>query len=116
MALSERKNLYSQALTVSANVIESFDITHFSGCAVTVKSPAGAAGSVKLQYSNINSSVAADWTDIPTSIIAASATLVAAGSVTLASFAGIHAGFVRAVVTVSAGAGNFDIYYLAKDF
>jgi hypothetical protein len=111
MARSEKKILKALPLTVSANAIESIDITNFSGCAITVISPAGAAGTFKLQYSNINSPNAADWTDIPSASLA----IVASGGSTL-DISNTHAGFVRAVITLSAGAGNYDIYYLSKDF
>jgi hypothetical protein len=111
MARSEKKILKTQPLTVSTNQIESFDITNFSGVAVTVISPAGAVGTLKVQYSNINSPNLADWTDIPSATIA----VVASGGVTL-DISNTHAGFVKAVITLSAGAGNYDIYYLAKDF
>ena len=111
MARSERKVLKATPLTVSTNQIESLDITNFSGCAITVISPAGAVGTFKLQYCNTNSSNLTDWTDIPS----ASLPIVASGGSTL-DISNTHAGFVKAVVTLSAGAGNYDIYYLAKDF
>lgn len=118
MARSERKNLTGVTLANTANNIEAFDITNFSGVSVTVRSNNVATnGSVKLQYSNKLSSDSADWTDVPVSIAPASVALVANGSATIASSAGIHAGFVRAVVTLAAGADtDYEIYYLAKDF
>lgn len=115
MAQTVKKNLTNVALTVATTNIEAFDVTNQVGVSVTVQSPAGAAGSVKLQMSNINSSNTNDWTDVPTTIIA-TGTLVASGSVTISSIAGVRAAFVRAVVTVSAGAGNYNIYYLAKEY
>ena len=116
MAQTIKKNLFSQALTVTTNNIEALDVTNHVGVSVTVRSPAGGAGSVKLQMSNIgNSATATDWTDVPTTICA-TGTLVASGSVTISTIAGIRAAFVRAVVTVSAGAGNYDIYYVAKEY
>lgn len=120
MARSERKNLTGLTFGNTTNYVESFDITNFSGVAVTVKSKNGStSGTVKLQYTNINpvTVVDADWTDVPTTIAAASVALVANGSATIASIAGVHAGFVRAVVTLSAGADtDYEVYYLAKDF
>lgn len=115
MAQTVKKNLTGVALTVATTAIESFDVTNQVGVSVTVKSPAGAAGTFKLQMSNINSTLDADWTDVPTTI-AATGTLVASGSATVSTISGIRAAFVRAVVTVSAGAGNYNIYYLAKEY
>ncbi len=111
MARSENKRLKAAPLIVGANQIESFDITNFSGCAITIISPVGAAGTFKLQYSNTNSANLADWTDIPSATLP----IVANGGSTL-DISNTHAGFVKAVVTLSAGAGSYDIYYLAKDF
>lgn len=111
MARSENKRLKTTPLIVGTNQIESLDITNFSGCAITVISPIGAVGNFKLQYSNTNSSNLLDWTDIPSATLP----VVAGGGSTL-DISNTHAGFVKAVVTLSAGAGNYDIYYLAKDF
>lgn len=115
MAQTVKKNLTNVALTVATTAIEAFDVTNQVGVSVTVQAPAGAAGSVKLQMSNINSATAADWTDVPTTIVAVG-TLVASGSVTISTISGLRAAFVRAVVTVSAGAGNYNVYYLAKEY
>lgn len=111
MARSEKKILTNVALTNTANNLEVFDITNFSGVSITLVSPAAATGTLKLQYCNFNSTTDADWTDIPTASLA----VVASGSVTL-NTGSIHAGFIKPVVTLSAGAGNYDVYYLAKDF
>lgn len=115
MAQTVKKNLKNVALIVAANNIEAFDVTNQVGVSVTVQSPVGATGTVKLQFSNINSTNDADWTDVPTTI-APTGTLVANGSVTISSISGVRAAFVRAVVTLTAGAGNYNIYYLAKEY
>lgn len=111
MARSERKILPAVALTVTTTPLESFDITNFSGVAVTLTAPALGAGTLKIQYCNFNSALDADWTDIPTASLA----VVASGSVTI-NVPTLHAGFIRPVVTLSAGAGDYTAYYLAKDF
>lgn len=115
MAQTAKKNLIGVPLTVATTNIESFDITNQVGVSVTVQGPASAAGTFKLQMSNVNSSTSADWTDVPTTIIA-TGTLVSSGSATISSIAGIRAAFVRVVITVSAGAGDYNIYYLAKEY
>jgi len=114
MAQTAKKNL-TVALSVATTNIEAFDITNQVGVSVTVQGPASAAGTFKLQMSNINSATSADWTDVPSTIIT-TGTLVSSGSATISSIAGIRAAFVRVVVTVSAGAGNYNIYYLAKEY
>lgn len=114
MAQTIRKNL-TVSLTVATTAIESFDVTNHVGVSVTVKAPASGAGTFKLQFTNIVSATDADWTDVPTSIIA-TGTIVSGGSATISSISGIRAAFVRVVATVSAGAGSYQINYLGKEY
>lgn len=117
MARSEQKQYLAQALTVSTQTVgQPFDITNYSGIAVTIKTPALAAGSMFLQWCNLASTVDADWQAVNTTAYPnATVTLGASGSYTV-NVHGLHVGFIRIRVTLSAGPGNYDFYILAKDF
>lgn len=95
------------ALTVSANQeVIKLDITHCNGFSVQLNGIVGTAGSIKLQYSNDN----ANWMDIPS----ATATLTASAA-NIINAANLYTGFVRALVTLSAGAGTYEVYALTKE-
>jgi hypothetical protein len=97
----------SIALTVSADqVIDNIDATNCNGVSIQLNGIAGTAGSMKLQYSNDNT----NWQDIPS----ATATL-AANAANIINFAGLYAAHVRALVTLSGGAGTYNYYILAKE-
>jgi len=118
MARSEKKILSTVALTVTTQTVKdsALDITNYSGVSVSITTPAAAAGSMFLQWCNFNSAVDADWTAIPTAQYPnATVTLAASGS-QMVNVAGLHCGFVRVRVTLSAGAGNYNFFMLAKDF
>jgi hypothetical protein len=105
MARSEYKTK-SYALTVSTQNLEAFDITNYSGVSLSLIGPGTGAGSVKLQQSNDQT----NWRDI------SGATDTVASGFGLVNFHGLHSGFVRGVVTLSAGAGTYEVKYIAKDF
>lgn len=116
MARSEKKIDTTVALTVTTQTIHTIDITNYSGCSTTIKCPAAAAGSMFYEWCNINSAVDADWNAVPTAQYPnATVTLAASTSKTI-NVHGLHVGFLRVRVTLSAGAGNYDFYSLAKDF
>lgn len=116
MARSEKKIETSKALTVATHTIHVIDITNYSGCSTTIKCPSSAAGSMFYEWCNINSSDDTDWNAVPTAQYPnATVTLAASTSKTI-NVHGLHVGFLRVRVTLSAGSGNYDFYSLAKDF
>lgn len=105
MARSEYKNK-TYTLAVTTQSLDPFDITNYSGCSLSIVGPGAGAGSMKLQHSNDG----ANWKDI------AGATDTLAAGFGLINFHGLHTGFVKGVITLSAGAGDYQTKYLAKDF
>lgn len=105
MALSIQKRLSLPLIVGAGQNGPAEDITNYSGFCVSAFFP-GATGTMKLQRSNDGT----NWVDI------ASATATFSGGHALIDTATIHAAFVRPVFDISAGAGNYDVRYLAKDF
>ena len=105
MARSERK-LKTITLNAGDNELDSFDITNYSGCAVGIRGPANGAGTLKLQASMNNE----DWFDVPLASIAI------ANGVAMIQTNLQHCGFIRPHANISAGAGEYQFWYLAKDF
>lgn len=106
MARNQSKIGLTKALASGDNTTELFDLTNFSSIAYAIKGPGAGAGTLKIQGS-MNKT---DWADI-----ASATTSITSG------FAQVQATFVaypfvRAHINLSAGAGNYDIYELAKDF
>ena len=96
-----------KTLTVSTDqVIDSLDITNCNGVSFQLNGIVGTAGSAKLQYSNDNS----NWEDIPS----ATSTL-AANEANIINVAGLYVGHVRALVTLSGGAGSYSYFFLGKE-
>ena len=94
-------------LTVSADqVVDKLDITNCNGVSVQLNGITGTAGSMKLQQSNDN----ANWEDIPS----ATSTL-AANEANIINVAGLYTGHIRALVTLSGGAGSYDFFMLCKE-
>lgn len=116
MCRVEKKNLSQKALTVSTQTIDVFDITNYSGFSATIKCPADAAGTMFLQWCGFASTNDADWTAIPTAQFPNASVALAASASAVVNVVGLHVGFVRLRVTLSAGAGNYDFYTTAKDF
>lgn len=95
------------ALTVSANqVLGTLDITNCNGVSVQLNGIVGTAGSMKLQQSNDGT----NWEDIPS----ATSTL-AASEANIINASALYTGFVRALCTLSAGAGSYDVIFMAKE-
>jgi hypothetical protein len=118
MALSQRKVEENYTLANTTQYTAPYDISSFSGVSYTVKSNNVATnGTMSLQFCNFASTVNADWTDIPATTAPASVALVASGSATISTYSGVHAGFVRLKIVLSAGADtDYAIFTLAKDF
>lgn len=97
----------SVALTVSSNQVAAvLDITNCNGVSAQLNGIANTAGSMKLQRSNDN----ANWEDIPN----ATATL-GASVPKIIDVGPIYSGHVRLLVTLSGGAGTYDVYLLGKE-
>ena len=95
------------ALTVSSNqVVGVLDITNCNGVSVQINGIAGTAGTMKLQRSNDNT----NWEDIS----GATATL-GASVPKIIDIGPVYFGHVRALVTLSGGAGTYDVYFLGKE-
>ena len=95
------------ALTVSSNqVVGVLDITNCNGVSVQINGIAGTAGTIKLQRSNDNT----NWEDIS----GATATL-GASVPKIIDIGPVYIGHVRALVTLSGGAGTYDVYFLGKE-
>lgn len=94
-------------LTNTANqVVGALDITNCNGASVQMNTAAGASGSMKLQESNDNT----NWADI------ASATATISGAAAnIINVSARYTGHVRLLVTLSAGAGSYDVYFLGKE-
>jgi hypothetical protein len=109
MSKATHKNT-TVALTVAANqVLGTLDITNCNGACVQLNSLAATAGSMKLQRSLDNT----NWEDIAS----ATKTLTASG-VAVANTINISAeysGHIRALVTLSGGAGDYDFFMLGKE-
>ncbi len=91
----------------STTNFDPIDITNHVGVGVSVKSPAGITGTVKLQESNDGT----NWVDIS----GASGSLVANGAFFLHK-SGLYSSLVRAQVAISGGStGNYDIVLIAKE-
>lgn len=97
----------SVALTVSSNqVLGTLDITNCNGVAVQLNGAVGLAGTMKLQHSLDN----ANWADIA----GATATLSGVGPYVI-NQAALYSGHIRALATLSGGAGTYDVYFLGKE-
>ena len=97
----------SIALAVSNDqVVDKVDITNYNGVSFQLNGIAGTAGSAKLQHSLDNS----NWEDI-----ASATSTLAASEANIINVAGLYTGHVRALVTLSAGAGTYSYYFLAKE-
>lgn len=95
------------ALTVATNqVLATFDITNCNGVAIQLNGIVGTVGSMKVQHSNDNT----NWMDIT------SATLtLTASAANIINIVQLYTGHVRVLVTLSAGAGDYDYFFLGKE-
>ena len=101
------KNKKQEALTVSTQILsEVLDCTNCNGVAFQINGIAATAGSAKLQHS-LDGSNYADITGATVTLGASAAFIINVPS--------LYAGFVRASVTLSAGPGNYDYFFLAKE-
>ena len=97
----------SKALTVSSDQeVIRLDVTNCNGASVQLNGIAGTSGSMKLQQSNDNT----NWEDIPS----ATSTL-AANEANIINVSGLYTGHIRALVTLSAGAGTYTAFALGKE-
>lgn len=95
------------ALTVSADqVIDKLDITNCNGFSIQLNGITGTAGTMKLQQSNDNT----NWEDVPS----ATSTL-AANEANIINTPALYTGHIRALVTLSGGAGNYNFFMLGKE-
>ena len=95
------------ALTIAANQQAlTLDVTNCNGASVQLNGLASTAGSMKLQYSNDNT----NWEDIPS----ATSTL-AASEANIINVSGLYTGHIRALVTLSGGAGTYSLFALGKE-
>lgn len=97
----------SKALTVAVDqILDTLDMTNSNGVSVQLNTIAGAAGTMKLQYSNDNSI----WEDIPS----ATKTLTA-NAANVINWPALYTAHVRVLVTLSAGAGTYNYFMLCKE-
>lgn len=106
MAKAVHKN-GSVALTVSSNqVVDALDITNCNGASFQLNGIVGSAGSAKLQHSLDNQ----NWVDIPSATVT-----LTASAANIINATGLYTGHIRALVTLSAGAGTYNYYFLGKE-
>ena len=98
----------SQVLTVSTDQVltKKIDITNCNGVSFQLNGITGTAGSAKLQQSLDGS----NWEDI-----ASATSTLAANEANIINVSGLYTAFVRAVVTLSAGAGTYSYFFLGKE-
>ena len=95
------------ALTVSADqAIDNLDITNCNGFSIQLNGITGTAGTMKLQQSNDNT----NWEDVPS----ATSTL-AANEANIINTPALYTGHIRALVTLSGGAGTYTYFMLGKE-
>lgn len=82
------------------------DMTQYNGIAVQLNGLAATSGSMKLQHSNDQKL----WEDIPS----ATSTLTASEA-NIINASNIYAGFVKVLVTLAAGPGEYAYSFLAKE-
>ena len=116
MARSIQQSNAAMALTNTTQTIHVLDITNYSGAATMIRCAAGATGSMFYEWCNVKSTVDADWNAVPTAQYPNATVVLAANTSKTINVHGLHVGFLRVRVTLSAGAGSYDIYSLAKDF
>jgi len=94
-------------LSVASNqVVGTLDVTNCNGASVQLNGLAGSAGSMKLQQSNDNT----NWADIAS----ATATISGVGPYII-NVSALYTGHIRALVTLSGGAGSYTAYFLGKE-
>lgn len=103
-------------LAVATQTIFVMDITNYSGISATLKCPAAAAGSMFLEWCGFNSTSDSDWSAVPTAQYPNATVTLAASTSKVVNAHALHVGFVRGRVTLSAGAGSYEVYVTAKDF
>jgi hypothetical protein len=98
----------TQTLTVSSDQVltQKIDITSCNGVSFQLNGISGTAGSAKLQHSLDGS----NWEDITS----ATSTL-AASEANIINVSGLYSAHVRALVTLSGGAGSYSYFFLAKE-
>lgn len=98
----------SKALSVATDQVlcDPFDMTHWNGVSVQLNGITGTAGSMQLQMSNDGSK----WVNL------GSALTLGSGAVgNIINQSAVYTGFIRALVTLSAGAGTYDYFILGKE-
>lgn len=107
MSKVTHKRVESIALTVSSNqVLGVLDVTNCNGASVQLNGIVGTAGSMKLQQSNDGT----NWEDI-----ASATSTLAASEANIINVANLYTGHIRALVTLSAAAGNYNAFFLGKE-
>lgn len=97
----------SVALVVAVDqLVDVLDVTNCNGASIQLNGIVGTTGTMKLQYSNDNTL----WEDIPS----ATSTL-AASEANVINWPNLYTGHVRALVTLTAGAGTYDYFMLGKE-
>jgi hypothetical protein len=110
------KVISSLALSVATQTAWTADITNYSGISAMLTCPASAAGSMFLEWCGTNSTVDADWSEVPIAQYPNATATLAASSSKIVHAHALHAAFVRVRVTLSAGAGTYSLYITTKDF
>ena len=107
MAKVTHERIYAKPLAVAADqVAGKIDLTNCNGVSVQINGITGTAGSMKLQRSNDNT----NWEDIPSATVT-----LAANAPKIINVPDVYFAHVRILVTLSAGAGNYDIFALGKE-
>ncbi len=105
MSRSEGKKI-KQSLTVSTQYVEGLDLTLRSGISCQLVGPAGGTGTINLEISNDGE----NW--FPSGETAVN---IASGKALFQTTKKYWVARSRFVVTLSAGAGDYDITMLSKD-
>lgn len=116
MAKVEQKVLSAVPLIVTTQTLWVMDITNYSGISATLKCPAAAAGTMFLEWCGFASAADADWSAVPVAQYPNASVALAASKSVVVNAHGLHVGCIRVRATLSAGAGNYDLWVFAKDF
>ncbi len=98
---------HTVTLAIAANQFAgSLDVTNCNGVSVQINGPAANNGQIKLQWSNDNT----NWHDI-----AGATANINPGTSQLVNVPNLYAAHVQALVTVTAGAGEYNLFFLGKE-
>lgn len=98
------KNFLNQSLSVATTNFEAIDMSQYTAVAYQVNTPAAAAGTVQIQWSNDG----VNWINLGSVALAASTTV--GGQIST-----VYGALIRVQMIVSAGAGVYSIFLTLKE-